>query len=123
MIRAYQKSDFEEVSSWFHKRNIPITESYLPKHGFISPGIAAGFIYSTDANFCIFECFISNPNTEENTRDMELKKIVTAMIQQAKELGFEEAYGFATSQGMIRRGAEQGFKFVETTSTIHRNLR
>lgn len=123
MIRKYNKSDFEEVSSWFHKRNIPIAEDYLPKHGFIAPGIAAGFIYSTDANFCIFECFIGNPDVSTDEREKALTKIVSAMIEQSKELGFKEAYGFATSQSMIRRGMQQGFRHLETCTMIVKDLR
>lgn len=122
MVREYTKYDYDEVSTWFHERNIPITEDYLPRHGFIVPGIAAGFIYSTDANFCIFESFISSPNVSRHEREEALRNIVSAMIKKAKELEFKDAYGFATSQTMIRHGYEQGFKFVETCSTIIKDL-
>lgn len=123
MVRKYSDSDFEQVSSWFNKRNIPIEQDYLPKHGFIEPGVAAGFIYSTDANFCIFECFIGNPAKSKEERDVALNDIVAAMIGEAKELGFKDAYGFATSQNMIRRGMEQGFKPLEMCSMIVKDLR
>ena len=122
MVREYTRDDYKEVSGWFHKRSIPITEDYLPKHGFIVPGIAAGFIFSTDSNFCIFECFVSNPNTTRSVRKEALSEIVTSMIQKAKELNFKEAYGFATSKTMIQIGEEQGFKFIEKCDSIVRQL-
>lgn len=122
MIRKFQKSDTEEVIGWFHSRKIEVTSDYLPETGFIEPGIAAGFIYRTDANFCIFECFVSNPNTSPVEREVALSLIVTKMIAEAKNMGFKKAYGFATSQTMIRRGQEQGFKFLETCSTIVKDL-
>src|ERR1700678_2917140 len=114
MVRKYKKSDYNEVSSWFQDRNIDISEGYLPETGFIAPGVAAGFIYKTDANFCIFECFIANRDKSYEEREAALTKIVSSMIGEAKEMGFERVYGFATSQTMIRRGMEQGFKFLET---------
>jgi hypothetical protein len=123
MVRKFTEDDLEEVMGWFHSRKIEITPDYLPQIGFISPGIAAGFIYQTDANFCIFESFISNPNTTKDERNAALNSIVTYMIQEAKELGFSDAYGFATSQSMIRHGMEQGFRHVETCNTIICDLR
>lgn len=123
MLRKYMKSDFNEISTWFQDRKIAIQEDYLPATGFIVPGIAAGFIYKTDANFCIFECFIANPSKSAEERDVALNNIVAAMIGESKEMGFKEIYGFATSQSMIRRGFEQGFKQLETCTMIVKDLR
>ena len=122
MVREYTKYDYDEVSSWYHSRSIPITEDYLPQHGFIIPGVAAGFLYATDSNFCIFESFIANPEADRDHRKEGLRLIVEQMIKKAKNLGYRNAYGFATSQTMIQIGAEQGFKFVETCSTIIKDL-
>jgi hypothetical protein len=122
MVRKYQKSDYNEITTWFHDRKIAIEEGFLPEHGFIWPGVAAGFIYKTDSNFCLFENFIGNPQVTKEQREEALVKIVSSMIDKARELGFERIYGFATSQGMIRRGAEQGFKFLETCSIIEKVL-
>ena len=122
MVREYTKYDYDEVSSWFHSRKIEITEDYLPQHGFIEPGIAAGFIYMTDANFCIFESFISNPEASKEEKEIALREVVMQMIKKAKELEFKEIYGFATSQKMITIGYEQGFKHVENCATIRKEL-
>lgn len=123
MVRKFEKSDMEEVMGWFHSRKIDITPDYLPEIGFIVPGICAGFIYKTDANFCIFESFISSPNTTKEEREKALRNVVTEMIEEAKRLNYKDAYGFATSQTMIRLGIEQGFRHLETCSTIIRDLR
>lgn len=121
-VRKYEKSDLNEVLGWFHVRNIEMAADYLPETGFIEPGIAAGFIYKTDANFCIFESFISNSDINGSFRHKALSEIVTAMIDESKKMGYKQAFGFATSQTMIRIGMEQEFKFVETCSTIVRTL-
>jgi len=122
MVRKYTKKDWKEVSSWFQERNIPFTEDLLPEHGFIIPGIAAGYLYATDSNFCIFEGFVANPKADRNSRKEGLRLIVTELIKQAKELEFKQVFGFAASKTMIKIGFEQGFKLVETCSTIVRKL-
>lgn len=123
MIRRFNKADLEEVLSWFHSRGIDITEDYLSPTGFIVPGKACGFIYATDANFVIFESFVGNPKITSEERQEALRKIVPAMIEEAKQMGYKQAFGFAVSKTMIKIGYENEFKFVETCSTIHRNLR
>lgn len=122
MVRRFTKEDEEEVIGWFHSRKIEITPDYLSKTGFIVPGIAAGFIYSTDANFCIFESFIGNPNCSRSDRQVALRDVVNEMIKESKQMGFKQAFGFATSKTMLEIGDETDFKFVETCSTIVRQL-
>jgi hypothetical protein len=122
MVRQFTESDIEEVMGWFHSRKIEITPDYFPKTGFIEPGVAAGFLYSTDSNWCIFECFIGNPNISSEERQKALREIVPVMIEKAKLMGYKQAFGFAVSQTMLQIGMENAFKFVETCSTIVRKL-
>jgi len=122
MVRRFTEDDLDEVISWFHKRNVEITPDYLPPTGFIVPGKACGFIYATDANFCIFESFVGNPEITSSERQEALRQIVPVMIEEAKEMGYKQAFGFAVSKTMIDIGYENEFKFVETCSTIVRDL-
>lgn len=123
MFRKVKYDDLDEILGWFKSRKIELTPDYLPETGFIVPGIAAGFIYKTDANFCIFESFVANPNATPGSREEALNCIVEAMIKEAQKMGYKDAYGFATSQSMIRRGKAQGFKHVEHCETIIKDLR
>lgn len=122
MVRRFTEDDLDEVIGWFHSRNLEMTPDYLPPTGFIVPHVAAGFIFATDSNFVIFECFIGNPEVTKEERHLALRDIVPEMIKEAKEMGYKQAFGFATSQTMIQIGYENEFKFVETCSTIVRNL-
>lgn len=122
MVHRVTEEDLEEVISWFHKRNLEITPDYFPTTGFIVSGKAAGFVFATDSNFCIFECFIGNPEISREERQEALRHIVPAMIEEAKEMGYKQAFGFATSSTMIQIGIENEFKLIETCSTIVRNL-
>ena len=122
MVKRVQDADLEEILGWFEARGIPMEPDYLSPTGFIVPGKAAGFIFSTDSNFVIFECFVGNPEITSEERQQALRQIVPVMIQEAKEMGYKQVYGFAVSKTMINIGYENDFRFVETCSTIARDL-
>jgi len=122
MVRKVEKADLNEIIGWFKSRKIDISVDYLSPTGFIVPGKAAGFIFSTDSNFVIFECFVGNPEITSEERQEALRQIVPAMIQESKEMGYKQAYGFAVSKTMINIGYENDFRFVETCSSIVRDL-
>lgn len=121
-VRRYTDDDLDEVMGWFHSRNIEITPDYLPPTGFIVPGTAAGFIFATDSNWCVFECFIGNKNITREQRQAALRLIVPEMLKEAKEMGYSQVFGFATSQTMIQIGYENEFKYIENCISITRNL-
>jgi hypothetical protein len=122
MVRQFTDADMEEVMGWFHSRKIEITPDYLPKTGFIAPGVAAGFIYRTDSNWCIFENFISSLETTKESREAALSMIIDYMIIEAKKLGFKHVYGFVTPKSMLRRGLERGFRHFDTCAMIIKDL-
>jgi hypothetical protein len=122
MVKRVEDTDLEEILGWFESRGIPMEPDYLSPTGFMVPGKAAGFVFSTDSNFVIFECFVGNPEITSEERQEALRQIVPVMIQEAKEMGYKDAYGFATSQTMIQIGLEQGFRHVEKCDTIVRSL-
>ena len=122
IVKRVEDTDLEEILGWFKQRKIDISIDYLSPTGFIVPGVAAGYIFATDSNWCIFECFIGNPEISSEERQKALRQIVPAMIEEAKEMGYKQAFGFAVSKTMIDIGYENEFKFVETCSTIVRDL-
>ena len=122
MVRKIEKSDIEEIISWFHSRNIAFTSEELPQLGYIVPGKAAGFMYQTDSNFVIFESFVGNTKCSRIDRQKALREIVTEMIKEAHNLGFKRAFGFVTSSTMLEIGYENGFQYVENCKTIVKDL-
>lgn len=122
VVKRVEDTDLQEILGWFASRGIPVEPDYLSPTGFIVPGKAAGFVFSTDSNFVIFECFVGNPEITSEERQEALRQIVPAMIQESKEMGYKQAFGFAVSKTMINIGYENDFRFVETCSSIVRDL-
>ena len=123
-VRRYTSEDYTTLCTWFHERNmIPVQESFLPKVGFVVPGLAMGFLVQTDAGFCIIEPFISNKSSSNEDRDMALNVIVEVLTATAKQMGYKGIFGFSTSLPMIRRVLKQGYIVNEVnSSTVFKEL-
>lgn len=120
MVRRYEDRDFAEVDSWFgaQRNGAHLDKGALPEIGFIVSEVACGFLYKTDSNMCILETFVANPRAHKEVRDEAVHTVIRRLIALSKELGFKYVYGFSTSQSMIKRGLEHGFKVQETSTTI-----
>lgn len=117
-LRQYERDDYFEVSDWFHARkgeSFPL--KYLSPIGIIAPGIAAGFLVTTNTGFCILEPFISNPGAPEEQRHKALDMILVKLCEKARNMNFDIVYGFSTSQPMLERAYAQGFEIQEVNST------
>lgn len=121
-VRKYRDRDKEAILSWFKHRGTDLDEAFLGKVGFIVPGIAAGFIIQTDTKACIFEPFVSNPDTFGPIRDEALNMIMERMINEAKDLGYYRVFGFASHNRMVSRALRCGFVKVEDSITVCKDL-
>lgn len=122
IVRKYTNEDFYEIKEWYRSRGSEVKENLLPQIGFISPGIAAGFLMQTDTKCCILEPFIANPNTDIEDRDTALVVILDQLCNCAEELGYNVIYGFSTSPTMIQRALDQGFRITEVSTTVVKEL-
>lgn len=120
--RRFNTGDLEEIGSWYQKRGMQLIPSLIPPVGFIVPGIAAGFMMSTNTTAAILEPFIANPDASQHDRDKALTIILEELVNQAAFECNTHVFGFSTSQTMIRRALDMGFKLTETPSTVVKEL-
>lgn len=110
MIREYSFQDYETINVWFKKRNgVGIPMESLSNIGFIVPGVAAGFLVTTNVNCCFFEPFIANPDTTPTERDTALREILNKLEDASRSMGIKYTYGLATSQTMIKRAMDNNW--------------
>lgn len=109
---AYNKDHYEEVASWFIKRQMqPIPESSLPKHGFIVPGVGAIFLYSMDCDICQIETAITNPEVPAVFRDQCIDVVTKAAIEKARDLKFRAAVSYSFLPKIIDQAVNRhGYK-------------
>lgn len=117
-MRRYEREDFNMIKEW---SSVPLT--ILPKTGLIVPNVAAGFLVSTDTNYCFLEPFIGNPKADKEERDIALFTIIDGLIDEAKRLGFDLVFGVLSHPKMIERGLKRGFvKIIGNQQIIGRKL-
>lgn len=121
--RKYGYRDFRAISQWYEARSLTVPpHDALPKEGIIVPGVAAGFLMQTDTSSCILEPFIANPKASIGLRNEALNLILHQLTERAKQLGYDRAFGFASSETMIKRSLDQGFRAIELCTTVCKEL-
>lgn len=116
-MRAIKENDFEEIQSWWTKREkTPISREYFSDSGFIEEGKAAVFLYKTNSAICYLESLISNPDAE-NT-DEAIDQVIQAGIKQAKVDGYKLILASSNRDYVIKRVSKLGFKDFEGYSQL-----
>lgn len=107
-VRPYELTDYPTIVEWAEQYGIEQRETGLPKTGFIVPGVAAGFIYSTDSDCCWIENVIANKDATKDEKDEALDLLVPALLQKAEEMGFRVAYATTNNVNLILKVKEYG---------------
>ncbi len=113
MIRRYRDYDYVMLLDWYTSRGIQPMKDFIPKIGFVVPGVAAGFLLSTDTKCCVFEPFITNPKANKQDRKHALDLIMEHLINEAKNLGFTRIFGFTNNPRMAELTLDWGFNIIE----------
>jgi hypothetical protein len=92
--------------SWGHPESCPTPEE-LPSTGYIVPGKAAVFLYSTDSSLATLEHAITMRDAEGHTE--AIHAICDALIADAKAAGFTKLYVYCGNQHAVRRALAVGF--------------
>lgn len=112
-VRAVNENDFKDISYWACQRGIALEpSSFFPKHGFIVQAVAAGFIYLTDSNLAIIDCYVANPRSEKSVRNEALDLITRELIKTAKELGYTIIKCDTQIDAVKERAKHHGFKSI-----------
>lgn len=106
--RKFVTKDFTELAAWGKSWGANYDQAQFPKTGFIVPGVAAYFLYSTDSKVCWLENLVSNPLVTRDQRDRALDLLTRALVQAAKTAGFTVAYACSNNGRVIQRAALMG---------------
>jgi hypothetical protein len=110
-VQRYQPArHYEVLCKWFHFYDLPpIDEDFLPPTGFVAEGLAMGFLVRTDTKVATMEPLVSNGYAPLAERDAAMDAVVTALLAEAKGLGYRVVEGFSTIDAVIARGRRLGF--------------
>lgn len=90
MIERYLHSvHFPLISAWLAEREIPVPDPrVLPDCGFLSHGIALGFLITTNSKIARIENVIVDPRASQSDRDIALLALFNALEEEAKKRGY-----------------------------------
>lgn len=110
-MRVFRRDDLDEVNAWHACHGMPtLLPAAIPNLGFITPGVAAGFLYETDSNICLIEGFVSRPGCGPKARHHALNEITDALLSTATERCFEHAIAICRNSAIEKRAARHGFR-------------
>lgn len=111
MIRQYTEQDIEDINHWYNLRGeLRLPRDLFPEFGFVEPGVAAVFLYRTDAGFAFLENLITNPDAGLYPRIEAVKRVIDAGIEKAKALGVPRVL-FLTEKSSVEAYMKRTFGF------------
>ncbi len=108
LLRQYHHSDFKDIAAWGKQWGADYREDQFPKTGFIVPGIAAFFLYSTDSSVCYLENLIANKDVNGPERSEAIDQLVEVALATAKDMGFKVAYACTDIGQVVYRAIQAG---------------
>ena len=94
----------------------------IPDTGFIYPGVAAGFVYTTNTQVAIIEGYYTNPQSTKEERDTALNEITEALLRKITLLGVKYVKCDSCIPAVIERAKRFGFKDVGTFTSLFKEL-
>lgn len=118
-IRSFDMMrDYETICAWWERWKWPaLPPQFLSSNGFVAEvngvPLAATFLYVTDADFCLMEFLVVNPDASRNDR----MKGVDMVVEGAQNLCREKKYAamFTTTNHpfLKKKLPELGFQMAE----------
>lgn len=91
----------------------------LPKIGYIAllgkNPVAAGFLRRVEGGYAQIDGLTSNSSFGGIIRHEGIRKVVDALISEAKDLKLKGIMGFTHDDGVLKRAKDLGFKTVDQT--------
>jgi hypothetical protein len=112
-MRQYRESDLEDIGAWYvaHGLKAPPRE-LLPANGLVVPGVAAGFLYSTDSGLGLLEGFVTNPAASARARAEAVDAIADELEAVAGRLKMTQLIALVSSKGVERLAKRRGWKLA-----------
>lgn len=109
---------YEEANSWGRKHNFPLPgREYLPDIGFVVPGLAVGFLYTSNSKIGWVEWVFGNPEASKDDRAQAIDLVIKLIEYCAKDLGIEALFSSSGSPAYQSVLERHGFDATDKNVT------
>ena len=99
----------EDVQAWAALHgSAPQDPEMLPAVGLVEPGVAAGWLYQTDAKVGLLEQFVTNPMASAKARHRAVTHIGLGLITLARSLGLRRVVTMTAQRSIGRMSIRNG---------------
>lgn len=120
----FKPEDYSQLTGWYKLRDAPVPPiEFFSDHGYIMDGVAAGFLYLTNSAVAIIDGYISNPESDKNTRDNALDWITIHLTAHAKTAGYKLIKCDSKLKEVITRAKDHGFKEIGQFTCLVKDLK
>lgn len=111
-MRRFLTHDLGQVNAWHAARGLPpLSAEVLPVFGLLIDGVAAGWLYRTDAPaICLLDGLVTNPAAPLRARSRAVRSIVEGLTAGAKAGGARSVIAFTKRPSMHRFISRLGFR-------------
>ena len=89
-LRPVTPEDYAEINTWLKARGASgLRPDLVPPQGFIAPGVACGFMITTNTGVGILEHFVTNPEAPKALRSQALERIAEMLINAGQITGMK----------------------------------
>lgn len=121
--RRFLTEDFKQISEWMSERSLGVPRgTRLSSTGIIVDNVAAGFLYVTNSEVAIIDCFISNPKADKIDRGNALDEITEALLKLALRYGARIVKCDSQLPSIQERALRHGFTESGTYSSFSKEL-
>lgn len=109
-VKNFREHHYDEMSKWFVARGMPAPPRwFLSSKGFIVPGLAAGFLYTTNSQVAFIDCYISNPDADSVPIREAIDAITRRIIQISRSHGVKLLCCSSKIRSIQKRARAFGF--------------
>lgn len=108
---------YQQFEAWYAPHvEVVMGPEFLPKVGFVAPGVAMAFLFQTDSKIAFIEALIANPDVKGDERSRGIDEVVGAIIAEARSLGYKSLIASTDMHIVAKRARRLGFTAEGATS-------
>lgn len=120
--RLVKPQDMDTLNEWMAARNLAYLDPANASHGYIIPGLAAGFLLLANGNIAFLENFVTNPIAPIPDRVEALRLVGLHLIKVAKEFDTKRLFVLTNKLHIAEMAINEGFASLGQFTVLEKTI-